>query len=68
MSDSTPELSRPIKKQMVSPKGAAEMLGVCTRTIRRMIKAKRLPAVYVTPKTIRIRVADIETLQRENAA
>lgn len=57
-----------VKKQMVSPKHAAEMLDVCPRTIRRYIKAGRLPATRITSKTIRIRVADIEALQRELAA
>ena len=60
--------TRLIQKQMVSPKGAAEMLAVSTRTIRRYVKAGKLPASYVSARTIRIRVADIETLMRENAA
>lgn len=53
---------------MVSPKTAAAMLEVCPRTIRRWIKAGTLPASYVSERTIRIRVADIEALMRERAA
>lgn len=57
-------------KQMVSPKGAAELLGVSTRTIRRYIEQGKFPASYITQRTIRIRVADIEAfrLSREKAA
>ena len=46
----------------VSLSEAAEMLGVTTKTIRRYIAARKLPAYRVGPRLIRVDVADIEAL------
>ena len=64
MSETRPQ----VQKQMVSPKEAAARLSVSTRTIRRYIKAGKLPASRITAKTIRIRVADLDKLATETAA
>lgn len=47
----------------------AERHGVCTRTVRRWIKAGKLPAQYLSKRTIRVlvgvkRVADIGGQER----
>jgi excisionase family DNA binding protein len=66
---SDPKADTPaIKKQMVSPQHAAEMLDVSRYTVRRWIKTGKLPAVKFSSSTIRIRVADVERLIAERAA
>lgn len=57
-----------VKKQMVSPQQAADMIGVSRYTVRRLIKTGKLPAVKFTSATIRIRTADIERYMQEHAA
>jgi excisionase family DNA binding protein len=44
---------------------AAEVLGVCDKTIRRHIAAGRLRAYRCGKRLIRVRVEDIEKLLRE---
>lgn len=58
----------PIKRQMVSPKQAALMLGVNRDTVRRYIKAGKLKATKFTSSTIRIPVAEVERMIAEHAA
>ena len=51
-----------VRRQMISPAEAAQMLRVAPKTIRDWIRDGRLPATKLTRRTIRIRVADIERL------
>jgi excisionase family DNA binding protein len=57
----SPKAQRP-KRLMVSPQDAAEMLSVDRDTIFRWIKAGKLPAAKLSPRVVRIRVADLEAL------
>jgi excisionase family DNA binding protein len=41
---------------------AAELIGLSPVTLRRLIKAGRLPAVRPTPRTVRIREEDLSRL------
>lgn len=51
----------------LSPKQAAERLGVCRKTIWRHIKAGNLKAYHISAKTIRIDPKDLEEfVEREN--
>jgi len=43
---------------------AAEILGVCTRTIRRRISAGELPAYKIGRKAIRIKIADLDRISQ----
>lgn len=43
---------------------AAQILGVCTRTIRRRISAGELPANKIGRKAIRIKLADLDLISR----
>ena len=43
---------------------AAELLQVCTVTIRKWITAGKLPATRVSPRISRIRKADIDALMQ----
>ena len=43
---------------------AAEILGVCTRTIRRRIAAGELPAYKIGRKAIRIKIADLDRISQ----
>lgn len=48
------------------PKEAAERLGVCVNTIRRLRKrGKFVPAIKLTDVSLGFRVSDIERWQRE---
>ena len=43
---------------------AADLLGVCTRTIRRRIAAGDLPAYKIGRKAIRIKIVDLDRISR----
>lgn len=43
---------------------AADLLGVCTRTIRRRIAAGDLPAYKIGRKAIRIKTVDLDRISR----
>lgn len=62
------ERATPVKKQMVSPQQAAELLGVNRDTVRRWIKRGKLKATKFTSSTIRIPMAEVERMIREHAA
>lgn len=47
---------------MVTIAEAAERISVSVPTIRRMIHRGELPAVRLTPKVIRVRLADLDLL------
>lgn len=51
-----------VKRLTVSPQEAAEMLSVDRDTILRWVKRGRLPASKLSPRIVRIRVADIEAM------
>lgn len=51
-----------IKRLMISPQDAAELLSVDRDTIFRWIKAGRLKASKLSPRIVRIRMADIEAM------
>ena len=51
-----------LPSKMLKVTEAADVLGVCPLTVRRMIKAGRLPATRVGPKLIRIRASDVTAL------
>jgi excisionase family DNA binding protein len=53
---------RPVKRLMISPQDAADMLSVDRDTIFRWIKDGRLPATKLSPRVVRIRIADIEAM------
>lgn len=55
------------KRLMVSPQEAAEMLSVDRDTIFRWVKQGRLPASKLSPRIVRIRVADIEAMLNRGA-
>lgn len=54
-----------VKRLMVSPQAAADMLDVDRETVYRWIKDGRLRASKLAPRTVRIRMADIEMLIEE---
>ncbi len=54
----------PIRRDMTTIAGAAEILGVSIDTIRRRIADGTLPAERIGPRLIRIRVADLDALGR----
>ncbi len=54
-------------KQMISPKEAAERLDVDRETILRWIRAGKLRASKLTPRLVRIYVADIDAMLAEHA-
>jgi excisionase family DNA binding protein len=56
-----------IARLMVSPQEAAEMLSVDRETIFRWVKQGRLPASKLSPRIVRIRVADIEAMLAHGA-
>jgi excisionase family DNA binding protein len=58
----SPQLAIVQPRYTVSPKQAAEMLGVATETVLRMIRSGELRASRLSPKTLRIRVADLDAL------
>ena len=58
-------MSTDARRYMVSPEEAAEMLGVCPETVRRWIRCGKLRASKLSRKTIRVRVADLDTLLEE---
>ena len=43
---------------------AADILGVCTKTIRRRIAAGDLPAYTIGRRSIRIKIADLDRISR----
>lgn len=53
---------------VVDRETAAELLGVCARTIDRSIKAGRIVAVNVGERSVRIRYSEIERLARAAGA
>ena len=53
--------------QMVSPQEAADLLAVDRETIFRWVKAGRLRASKLSPRIVRIRLADVATLLEETA-
>jgi excisionase family DNA binding protein len=57
-----------VKKQMVSPAEAAAMWSVDRETILRWIRDGKLPAVRLSRRVIRIRVADLDALEKQHAA
>ena len=58
---STSALARP---QWLTLGQAADILGVCSRTIRRRIAAGDLPAYKIGHRAIRIRIADLDRISR----
>ena len=56
-----------VKRLMVSPQEAAEMLSVDRDTILRWVKQGRLAASKLSPRIVRIRVADIEAMLTRGA-
>lgn len=56
-----------IARLMVSPQEAAEMLSVDRETIFRWVKQGRLAASKLSPRIVRIRVADIEAMLAQGA-
>lgn len=44
---------------------AARRLKVSTKTVRRLIKAGKLPAFHITPRTVRVRADHVEGLTDE---
>jgi excisionase family DNA binding protein len=56
-----------VKRLTVSPQEAAEMLSVDRDTILRWVKRGRLPASKLSPRIVRIRVADIEAMLTRGA-
>lgn len=56
-----------VRRLMVSPQEAADMLSVDRETIFRWIKAGRLSASKLSPRIVRIRVADIEAMLKARA-
>ncbi len=56
-----------VKRLMVSPQEAAEMLSVDRETIFRWIKQGKLSASKLSPRIVRIRMADIEALLTSRA-
>lgn len=57
----------PVRRLMVSPQEAADMLGVDRDTIFRWVKQGRLSASKLSPRIVRIRVAAIEAMLAEGA-
>lgn len=57
--------SHVVPRLMISPAEAAEMLSVDRATIFRWIRDGRLPASKLSPRIVRIRVADIDALLRD---
>ncbi len=53
-----------VTSQWLTLAQAAEILGVCTRTIRRRISAGDLPAYKIGRKTIRIKIADLDRISQ----
>ena len=50
------------QRVFISPYEAAEHIGVSSRTIRRWIAEGRLRAVRFGPRTIRVRLEDLEAV------
>lgn len=44
----------------------ARILGVHVQTVRRYIRAKRLPAIRITPRLYKVRRLDLERFLREH--
>lgn len=53
-----------VSLQWLTQAQAAQILGVCTRTIRRRISAGELPAYKIGHKAIRIKIADLDRISR----
>lgn len=51
-------------KVYITQREAADALGVCDRTVRRMIAAKRLNAYRLGPRMIRLRLDEVEAALR----
>ena len=51
-------------KTLMSPKEAAEILGVHPATIYKLVKTGELPSVKLGPKLIRINASDVEKLTK----
>lgn len=51
-------------EECVTPKRAAEMLGCCVTTIRRGIRAGRIPIIRIGPRTVRIPLSALVTPAR----
>lgn len=49
---------------MISIAETAEMLGICTKTVRRYIADGRLKAVRLGPRLIRVDAGSIQALMR----
>lgn len=52
---------------MISPQQAADMLSVDRETVLRWVRDGKLFASKLSPKIIRVRLADIETMIQRNA-
>jgi len=53
-------------KSLMSPKEAAQVLGVHPATIYKLVKTGELPSVKLGPKLIRINATDLEKLIKAN--
>jgi excisionase family DNA binding protein len=53
-------MSTTTKSKYVTQAQAAEMLGVCTRTVRNMIADGRLRAYSLGPRVIRLHIDEVE--------
>jgi excisionase family DNA binding protein len=53
-------------KQIMTPKEAAEVLGVHTATIYKLVKTGELPSVKLGPKLIRISESDLQKYIKPN--
>jgi excisionase family DNA binding protein len=59
------EPAKPKPVRNLSPKQAAERLGVCKLTIYRLIKAGKLRAFHLSARSMRIPEAEVERIERE---
>ncbi len=51
-------------KQLLTLRGAARLLEVSPTTVLRWVRENRIPAIRLGPRTIRIRVSDIDRMLR----
>ena len=54
-------------KTIMTPKEAAEVLGVHTATIYKLVKTGELPSVKLGPKLIRISASDLQKYIKPNS-
>jgi excisionase family DNA binding protein len=55
-------------RELVSPEGAAELLGISYRRVAQLVEAGELPAVHDSSRRRTFRVEDLEALAHRRAA